>query len=131
MAIALDPRCVVEIRPIQTDMHAVYVRRRIVVGLVALVLAVAACLGIRSLASRGDGAAPVSAVTPPTVVNGVDVSGAFALSQGVYVVQPGDTMWSIASSLTDGSVRDYVRQLIQLNGSASLDVGQPLVLPAD
>ncbi|MEY3091443.1 MAG: hypothetical protein RIS33_1954 [Actinomycetota bacterium] len=131
MAIALDPRYVVEIRPIQTDMHAVYVRRRIVVGLVALVLAVAACLGIRSLASRGDGAAPVSAVTPPTVVNGVDVSGAFALSQGVYVVQPGDTMWSIASSLTDGSVRDYVRQLIQLNGSASLDVGQPLVLPAD
>ncbi|MEY3493511.1 MAG: hypothetical protein RL413_929 [Actinomycetota bacterium] len=131
MAIALDPRYVVEIRSIQTDMHAVYVRRRIVVGLVALVLAVAACLGIRSLASRGDGAAPVSAVTPPTVVNGVDVSGAFALSQGVYVVQPGDTMWSIASSLTDGSVRDYVRQLIQLNGSASLDVGQPLVLPAD
>jgi hypothetical protein len=135
MAIALDPRYVVEIRPIHTDMHAVYVRRRIVVGLVALVLAVAACLGIRSLASRGDGAAPVSAVTPPTLVggvnvNGVDVSGAFALSQGVYVVQPGDTMWSIASSLTDGSVRDYVRRLIQLNGSASLDVGQPLVLPA-
>lgn len=135
MAIALDPRYVVEIRPIHTDMHAVYVRRRIVVGLLALVLAVAACLGIRSLASRGDGAAPVSAVTPPTLVsgvnvNGVDVSGAFALSQGVYVVQPGDTMWSIASSLTDGSVRDYVRQLIQLNGSASLDVGQPLVLPA-
>lgn len=131
MAIALDPRYVVEIRPIHTDMHTVYVRRRIVVGLVALVLAVAACLGIRSLASRGDGAAPVSAVTPPTLVAGVDVSGAFALSQGVYVVQPGDTMWSIASSLTNGSVRDYVRKLIQLNGSASLDVGQPLVLPAD
>ncbi len=131
MTLALDPRYVIELRPAHADMHAVYVRRRIVVGVVALVLAVAACLGIRSLASRGDGAAPVSAVTPATIVNGMDVSGAYALSQGVYVVQPGDTMWSIASSLTDGSVRDYVRQLVELNGGASLDVGQPLVLPLD
>jgi LysM repeat protein len=60
---------------------------------------------------------------------GLDVSGAFVVSDGVYVVQPGDTMWSIASSLTDGSIRSYVADLVELNGGASLDVGQLLVLP--
>jgi LysM repeat protein len=50
---------------------------------------------------------------------------------GAYIVQPGDTLWSIASSLTDGGIRDYVAELISLNGGASIDVGQRLVLPAD
>jgi hypothetical protein len=39
-------------------------------------------------------------------------------------------LWSIASSLTDGNVRSFVDDLIKLNGSASVDVGQALVLPA-
>ena len=140
MALALDPRYVIEVRTRShvrpVDMAAVYRRRRIVVAALALVLTVAASTGIRSLASRGDGAAPVSAVTPgvdATLVAGlpagVDVSGAFVVSEGVYVVQPGDTLWSIASSLTDGSIRSYVADLIELNGGASLDVGQLLVLP--
>ena len=136
MALALDPRYVVEVRTHShsrpttrpTDMSTVYRRRRVVVACLALVLTVAASTGIRSLASRGDGAAPVSAVTPGAIT-GFDVSGAFVVSDGVYVVQPGDTMWSIASSLTDGSIRGYVADLIALNGGASLDVGQLLVLP--
>lgn len=138
MALALDPRYVVEVRtrsytrPIdraqRADMAVVYRRRRIVVAILAAVLTVAASAGIRSLASRGDGAAPVSAVTPGAAI-GVDVSGAFVVSEGVYVVQPGDTLWSIASSLTDGSIRSYVADLIELNGGASIDVGQLLVLP--
>lgn len=123
MALALDPRYVVEIRTAPIDMHLVYLRRRVVVGLVVLVLAVAACLGIRSLATRGDGAAPVSAATP------LSSTGAFIVNDGVYVVQSGDTLWSIASSLTDGNIRDYVADLISLNGGASIDVGQRLVLP--
>lgn len=140
MALALDPRYVVEVRTRShirpTDMNAVYRRRRVAVAVLAVVLTVAASTGIRSLASRGDGAAPVSAVTPGVsavalagMPAGVDVSGAFVVSDGVYVVQPGDTMWSIASSLTDGSIRGYVADLIELNGGASLDVGQLLVLP--
>ncbi len=136
MALALDPRYVVEVRTrshasfdaAAPDMSIVYRRRRIAAAVLALILTVAASAGIRSLASRGDGAAPVSAVTPGAVT-GVDVSGAFVVSEGVYVVQPGDTLWSIASSLTDGSIRGYVADLIELNGGASLDVGQLLVLP--
>ena len=140
MALALDPRYVIEVRTRSharpTDMSAVYRRRRIVVAALAVVLTVAASTGIRSLASRGDGAAPVSAVTPGVDASllasapaGIDLSGAFVVSEGVYVVQPGDTLWSIASSLTDGSIRSYVADLIELNGGASLDVGQLLVLP--
>lgn len=135
MALALDPRYVVEVRAPRVStpptMHEIYVRRRIVAGLLVVFLAVATCLGIRSLASRGDGAAPVSAVTPTHIVNGIDVSGAFVYDDGAYIVQPGDTLWSIASSLTDGGIRDYVAELISLNGGASIDVGQRLVLPAD
>jgi hypothetical protein len=141
MALALDPRYVVEVRtrshvrPRQLSAPSravIYRRRRIAVAAMALVLTVAASTGIRSLASRGDGAAPVSAVTPGVTAYGAvgpDVSGAFVVSDGVYVVQPGDTMWSIASSLTDGSIRSYVADLVELNGGASLDVGQLLVLP--
>lgn len=131
MALALDPRYVIEVRTSarpRPDMATIYRRRRLVVAALALILTVAASAGIRSLASRGDGAAPVSAVTPGAIT-GFDVSGAFVVSDGVYVVQPGDTMWSIASSLTDGSIRGYVADLIALNGGASLDVGQLLVLP--
>ncbi|MFM8650342.1 MAG: LysM peptidoglycan-binding domain-containing protein [Actinomycetota bacterium] len=136
MALALDPRYVVEVRtlrhfsasPARLD-HEIYVRRRIVAGLLVTLLVVATCLGIRSLASRGDGAAPVSAVTPGVSVDGVDVSGAYVVNDGVYIVQPGDTLWSIASSLTDDGIRGYVADLISLNGGASIDVGQRLALP--
>lgn len=51
-----------------------------------------------------------------------------------YVVQPGDTLWSIAGGISDSGddVRDviaHVRHLNSLSGS-SLQVGQSLVLPS-
>jgi len=48
------------------------------------------------------------------------------------VVQPGDTLWSIATSLNgDGDVRAVVDEILQLNGlnSAALVPGQTLLLP--
>ncbi len=124
--------------------HKVYLRRRIAAAIMVISIAAAACLGVRALASRGDGSASLPTVTPrgSTVLftaqgavssasTPIDVSGAFIQGSQVYVVQAGDTLWSIASSLTDGSVRSYVNELIELNGSASVDVGQRLVLPAD
>jgi nucleoid-associated protein YgaU len=48
------------------------------------------------------------------------------------VVQPGDTLWSIATSLNgDGDVRSVIDEIQQLNGlnSAVLVPGQTLLLP--
>ena len=160
MALALDPRYIVEIQPNRsgarsslssasmsssTSMaptrhlsHDVYLRRRLVVGLAVFGVVVAACLGFRTLASRGDETASIPTVTPlsasaqplSTTVNGVDVSLAFAQGDGFYIVQSGDTLWSIASSLTSGNIRNYVHSLIELNGGASIDVGQRLIVPS-
>jgi Tfp pilus assembly protein FimV len=76
---------------------------------------------------------PLSASAQPvsTSVNGVDVSLAFVQGDGFYVVQSGDTLWSIASSLTSGNIRNYVHSLIELNGGASIDVGQRLIVPTE
>lgn len=48
------------------------------------------------------------------------------------VVQPGDTLWSIAKAAKPGSdPRGYVQRIIELNGLAGADVrvGQALSLP--
>ena len=45
-----------------------------------------------------------------------------------YVVEPGDTLWSIARRLQPaGDVRDLVRSLVAANGGAEVDVGDRLV----
>lgn len=60
----------------------------------------------------------------------LDLSLAYVQGTDFYIVQQGDTLWSIASSLTDGNLRNYVDELVDLNGGASIDIGQRLVLPA-
>ena len=119
--------------------HDVYLRRRVVAGLAVLAVVVAVCLGIRTLASRGDGTASLPAVTPQSLsidnaaINPVSLDLSLAYVQGTdfYIVQQGDTLWSIASSLTDGNLRNYVDELVDLNGGASVDIGQRLVLPTE
>jgi hypothetical protein len=47
----------------------------------------------------------------------------------VHVVQPGETLWSIARTLhPDGDVRPLVDRLVELNGGDHLESGQVLVL---
>lgn len=112
----------------------IYRRRRLIAVLFMVTFAAAVCLGVRALASRGDVSVSIPTVTPlgSSVVYtevGHDVSGAYVQGPQYYVVQEGDTMWSIASSLTDGNIRSLVQELIALNGQASIDVGQRLTLP--
>jgi Tfp pilus assembly protein FimV len=58
-----------------------------------------------------------------------DTSRASPLAGSVYVVQPGDTLWTIARKLRPtGDVRDEVDRLADLNGTAALQVGQRLRL---
>jgi Tfp pilus assembly protein FimV len=47
----------------------------------------------------------------------------------VHVVQPGETLWSIARTLRpDGDIRPLVDRLVELNGGDHLEAGQVLVL---
>ncbi|HTH06509.1 MAG TPA: LysM peptidoglycan-binding domain-containing protein [Ilumatobacteraceae bacterium] len=93
----------------------VYLRRRLLVGMVLLAVVVAVFFGAGSvLANRGGAPASTSAVRPASS----------------YVAQPGDTMWSIAASHRGSSGQsDYVDALVELNGGAALQVGQVVLLP--
>ena len=60
----------------------------------------------------------------------LSVSTAHAGTTGVVVVQPGDSLWSIARRVQPvGDVRSLVDQLASSNGSAVLQPGDRIVLP--
>ncbi|MGA9113306.1 MAG: LysM peptidoglycan-binding domain-containing protein, partial [Candidatus Dormiibacterota bacterium] len=78
-----------------------------------LVAALAACIGWGLAGGAGAGAAPTAATT--------------------VVVQPGDTVWSIAARHPDGEdIRIEVTQILSLNRLPSpiIQPGQTLVVPA-
>jgi hypothetical protein len=103
--------------PARRAAHARHLRRRLVV-LVVLALLV---IGAARLAT-----AAVAGVPTP---GPADASGA-AGPAAVHVVQPGDTLWSIAGAIAPGAdVRLTVDRLVELNGGATITVGQRLVLP--
>ena len=96
--------------------HGTFVRRRVAVALLVLafVLAVHAVSG-------GLGGGPLATSEPASPQ---------PIAARVLVVQPGDTLWSIARRIDPtGDVRDTVRRLADANGGAALQVGQRLRLP--
>jgi hypothetical protein len=122
--------------------HAVYVRRRLVVGLVLLLLGTLTLLGVRTmLADRGGVPASTLAIRPASALAQPEAAPAVATPTlatpadpaavaAVYVVRSGDTIWSVAEDRHGGrSIDDYVEALIDSNGGTSLQVGQQLVLP--
>ena len=93
----------------------VYLRRRIFVGL-ALIIAGALFWTAFSLV-LGVGEKEVGADLTNTA------------PREIYIVAPGDTLWSIASGIDDdGDPRDTVDRLAALNGGSSIYVGQRLIL---
>jgi LysM repeat protein len=95
----------------------VYWARRIavVVALVLGVLAVAAVLGPL-----------LDGVSGAVALEGASLS---AELPAAYVVQPGDTVWSVARGLQPaGDLRPLVAHITSSNGGASLDVGQVLII---
>ena len=98
----------------------VFLRRRVLVALVFIAVFVALTIGAGSvLANRGGAPASTSAVRP-----------APPSTSSTYVVQPGDTLWSIAESVRGGASQiDYVDALVSVLGGASLQVGQVITLP--
>ncbi len=93
----------------------VYVRRRLLVGLVLVAFVVAGWFGAGSVRATRGGAPAAAAAVRPAVT---------------YVVQPGDSLWSIAEAHHgDISLTAYVDMLVGRNGGATIQVGQALLLP--
>lgn len=94
-------------------------RRAVAAGLVVvLVLGFGVALGML-------GGGPLAASERPTPSNPRLAANA------TYVVQPGDTLWSIARRLRPGvDPRPLVDRLVALHGGTTLYVGEHLTLPA-
>ena len=100
----------------KVSQHPVYIarRRRVLLAtggaLCALVAVVAVALGrVPASASAGH---PGSSV------------------QATHLVEPGETLWSIAEAVHPGSnLAAYVDRLVRANGSSTIRVGQQIVLP--
>ena len=114
--------------PSRLAQQAVYRRRRLVAMALVLGVVVAFVLLATAAVARFAGGAP-SAAGGPTPASAA-ASGAAGAAAPTVVVQPGDTLWSIAADIAPGTdVRVTVDQLVQLNGGNPIVPGQELVLP--
>lgn len=109
-----------EVRPASQ----IYARRRLMAAfvLVAIVLVLLVGTG-HVVANRGGAPASASTVRPATP------AAASAPAQ-VYVVQAGDTLWSIGQRFHGrAGLADYVDALVSANGGTRLQVSQAITLP--
>ena len=99
-------------------------RRRAATLVVAACMAVVALTGITALATGGP--APTTA---PASVPAAPAAVATAPAGGVWVVQPGDSLWSIAAAVAPGAdLRPVVDELAQRTGGGNLQPGQRIPL---
>lgn len=102
--------------PARLAQQAVYRRRRLVAALLTVAVLAASLLLASAAVARNAGGVPSSAAGDPS---------------RTVVVQPGDTLWSIAAAAAPGTdVRITVDRLVAANGGAPIVVGQELELPA-
>ena len=127
--VALGPSAPVRVAPTVRTLR----RRRLMVLLAAVTTAVLLVLAAsRAAATFRDVPASVPERRPVPALDGTAGSAATAARRAAsgYVVQPGDTLWSIARRLQpEGDVRPLVDQLVDLNGGTDLAVGQRLPIP--
>lgn len=117
--------------PVTRPGARIYRRRRLAVLAAALSLVLLAVLLV-SLAGRGGASdvritpADASIVREPAAYG---ASGQSVPARAIYVVQPGDTIWSIAHDLDPSAdTRATVDRIVALNGGAALEPGQRLRL---
>jgi nucleoid-associated protein YgaU len=120
--------------PVTRPGARIYRRRRLAVLAAALSVVLLAALFV-SLAGRGDARdVRMTPVDSPVVrePSAYGASGQAVPARAVYVVQPGDTIWSIAHELDpSGDTRGTVDRIVALNGGAALEPGQRLRLTDD
>ncbi|MEP7203836.1 MAG: LysM domain-containing protein [Ilumatobacteraceae bacterium] len=103
----------------------VYARRRLMVllTLAAIVLVLFVGAG-HVVANRGGAPASASMIRP------ANAAVATPAASNLYVVQAGDTLWSIGQRFHgDRSLADFVDQLVAVNGGTEIQVSQALALP--
>jgi LysM repeat protein len=102
-----------------------YWRRRVVAASLLMGLLWLIFAGTQFLPGQGKD------LQPPAVQTVVESAAGDALAIGrVVIVQPGDTLWSIARGLQPtGDIRPFVDRIAALNGGHSLTAGQTLQLP--
>lgn len=109
------------LRLVEAPTRPAYGLRRIG-ALVVLTLALALAVLVADAAVGALSTSPTGSATPVAAERSGDPD--------VVVVQPGDTLWTIAGEIApDRDPRAVVDELVALNGSAELQAGQRLVLP--
>jgi Tfp pilus assembly protein FimV len=119
--------------PVTRPGARIYRRRRLAVLTVALCVVLAAGL-LLSAGRRNSSEVHLAPADAPIVRQpaAYGASGQSVPARAVYVVQPGDTIWSIAHELDpSGDTRAMVDRIVALNGGAALEPGQRLRLAGD
>ena len=118
--------------PARLAQRAVYRRRRLLAAGLAVVVVVAfVLLATAALARLAGGSPSPTTGDPSTSAAASGAAGVDGVLAPSVVVQPGDTLWSIAAEIApDTDVRITVDQLIALNGSSPIVTGQELTVPA-
>lgn len=124
--------------PVQLVATSIYRRRRVaavlfgVVAVLLIMLAAQLVAGFVASPQATTVRAGAPAATGTVLVSEpaqYGASGAALPGHAVYVVHPGDTMWSIARAIApDADVTEVAARLRELNGSSALQVGQRLRL---
>ena len=116
--------------PARVAQRSLYRRRRLMVAVALVAAVVLTSLLVSSALARTAGGEPSSAAGAPSPTSAAAASAAGVAAPATVVVQPGDTLWTIAAAAApDVDVRITVDQLVALNGGAPIVAGQELVLP--
>jgi hypothetical protein len=119
--------------PARLARRASYRRRRVLAAalLVLTTVAVVLLVGAISTGFAGGGhPSSTAGASSPTSAAAASAAGVAAPAGPVHVVQPGETLWSIAAAVAPHTdVRRTVDRLVAANGDGPLTVGQHLRLP--
>ena len=109
----------------------IYARRRLMVVLTLAAIVLVLLFGTgHVVANRGGAPASASMIRPATAPALDAGAAAVQLPANMYIVQPGDTLWSIGERFHGHtSLVDYVDSLVEANGGTELQVSQALSLP--
>ena len=109
----------------------IYARRRLIAGLFLTAIVLVLFLGAgHVVANRGGAPASASMIRPASAGATSAPAPVTPVAANVYIVQPGDTLWSIGERFHGhAALVDYVDSLVAANGGTELQVSQALALP--